>query len=175
MRWPRRSKGIGEVRSHMGLTEMLPSAILSGIIFGCILLASACYHWVRNKMFGLAGVVLSTVGVVLFGMSVWASVEYGAPKVAAKPVDTTVFQRMIEDGNEKTLAEVKQSNKQLAEQLQQFTQQLKANQDTVFSNIQSHVLAIRTALTERPAVTQQPGTEAGTSTAPAKRRSAKPR
>ena len=146
-------------------------AIVAGIILGCLSIASACYHWVRNQLFGTAGIVLSTVGILLLGTSVWAPVEVG------KPADSTAVQRVIEDGNAKTIAAVKESNKQLADQLQQFSKRLQDNQDRTLSEIQKHVLAIRTALAERerPAPTQQPPSNAGASAATPKKQPAKTR
>jgi hypothetical protein len=146
-------------------------AIVAGIILGCLSIASACYHWVRNQLFGTAGIVLSIVGILLLGTAVWASVE------VSKRVDSTAVQRVIEDGNAKTIAAVKESNKQLADQLQQFSKRLQENQDRALADIQKHVLAIRTALTERerPAQTQQPPSNAGASAATPKKQPPKTR
>ena len=155
---------------------MLPLAILVSIVLGCLSIVSASFHWVRSQKFGIAGMVLSNVGVILVGMSVWASVEYGASGPGIKPSDSTAIQRMIEDGNANVIAENKRANEKLSEQLERFTQQIRADQDRVFTDIQSHVLAIRTALTQQAIVTQQPGTDVGTSSAALpKRRPAKPR
>ena len=141
-------------------------AILAGILLGCLSIASACYHWVRNQLFGTAGIVLAIVGILLLGTAVWASVEVG------KSADSTAVQRVIEDGNAKTIAAVKESNKQLADQLQQFSKRLQDNQDRALADIQKHVLAIRTAMTERErtAPTPQPAPNAGASAATPKKR-----
>lgn len=154
---------------------MLPLVLLASLIFGCISLLSACFHWVRNQRFGIAGAVLSVVGLVLVGMAVWAAAGFAAPRPESKPSDNTAVQRIIEDGNAKIIAALKENDKALTDQLQQFTKQIQADQDNIFSNIQSNILAMRMALTERPTVTEQPRTEAGTSAAPAKRRSTKRR
>jgi hypothetical protein len=152
---------------------MVYFAILAGVIVGAVSIASACYRWVRNQSFGTAGIVLSIIGIILFGSAVWASVEFG------KPADSTALQRTIEDGNAKTIAAVRESNKQLADQLQRFTKQLQDNQDRALSDIQKHLLAIRTALAERerPAQTQpqQPPPNAGASAGTPKRQPPKTR
>jgi hypothetical protein len=129
---------------------MLTAAVIVAIIVGAGSIASACYHWVRQQVFGTPGIVLSTIGILLLGGAVWASVEAG------KRSDSTSIQRIIDDGNTKTIAAVKESNKQLADQLQQFSKRLQDNQDRTLSEMQKHILAIRTALTERSAPTQQP-------------------
>ena len=145
--------------------------IVAGIIVGCLSIASACYHWVRNQLFGTAGIVLSTVGILLLGTSIWASIEVG------KRTDSAAVQRVIEDGNAKTIAAVKESNKQLADQLQQFSKRLQDNQDRALADIQKHVLAIRTAMTEREraAPTPQPPPNAGASAATPKKQPPKTR
>ena len=154
---------------------MVTSAILVAMLVGTGSIGSACYHWVRNQMFGTAGIVLSMIGILLLGAAVWASVEVG------KPADNTAVQRIVEDGNAKTIAAVRESNKQLADQLQQFGKRLQDNQDRALSEIQKHVLAIRTALAERatqsqqPAQAQQPPSNAGASAATPKKQPAKTR
>jgi small-conductance mechanosensitive channel len=89
--------------------------------------------------------VLCLVGVVLFGTAAWASVEVG------KSADNRAIQQTIEDGNAKAVAATEASNRQLADQLQRSTKQLQDNQDRALADIQKHVLAIRTAVAERPA------------------------
>src|SRR5258707_6031434 len=131
--------------------SMLMALVFGNFVIGCLAIASASYSWLRSGMFGLGGIVLSAVGLILIGASFWASLEYGTYAAEAKPTDTTAVRQLIEDSDARTLAALKDSNKQLADQLQQSLKQLQDNQDRVLSDIQSHVLAIRTALTERPA------------------------
>lgn len=151
---------------------MLLSVILASLVFGCISLLSACFSWVRNQRFGIAGTVLSAVGLILIGMAVWASVGFAAPRPESKPSDNTAVQHMIDEGNTKIIAALKDNNEELSDHLQQFAKQMQADQDNVFSNIQNNILAMRTALNERPAVTEQHG---DTSPATPKRRAAKKR
>ena|ERR1044071_995545 len=134
---------------------MLALVILASLAVGCLAIASACFHWVRTQRFGVAGAVLSTVGLVLVGMSVWGSVEFRAPSSELKPASNTAVQQIVADANVKTLAAMKDNGKQLTDQFQQFAQQAQAEHDRVLSDIQSQILAIRTALSERPAPTPQ--------------------
>ena len=144
---------------------MLALVTLASLLVGGIVIASACFHWVRAQRFGIAGGVLSAVGLILVGMSVWASVEARAPKPEITPADNTAIQRSIEDNNSKTLAALKDGNKQITDQLDQFLKQLQAGQERVLSDVESHILAIRTALTERPPPTpQRTGGEPSTGT-----------
>ena len=143
--------------AHLSSTDMLLSVILASLIFGCISLLSACFNWVRYQRFGIAGAVLSGVGLILIGMAVWASVGFAAPRTESKPSDNTAVQHMIDEGNTRIIAALKDNNKEVIDHLQQFTKQMQADQDNIFSNIQSNILAMRTALSEQPAVTEQHG------------------
>lgn len=134
--------------------SMLMALIAVSFVIGCLSVASASYTWMKSRMFGLAGIVLSAVGIILIGASLWVSAGYETGPAEAKPIDATAVRQLIEDSDAKTLAALKDSNKQLADQLQQSLKQLQDNQDRVFSDIQSQMLAIRTALTDRPPVPQ---------------------
>jgi hypothetical protein len=123
---------------------------------------------VRTQRFGTAGAVLSTVGLILVGISVWASVEARAPRAEIKPPDDTALQRLIQDGDAKTLAAVKEADKQLDSKIQELAQKTHEEQERVLSEVQSQILAIRTALNERPAPTPRPNNEPATR--PAKKR-----
>ena len=151
-------------------SSMLMALVLGNFVIGLLSIASASYTWMKNRMFGLAGIVLSAVGLMLMGASLWASVEYGTYAAEAKPIDTTAVRQLIEDSDAKIMAALKKSNKELADQLQQSLKQLQDNQDRVFSDIQSHVLAIRTALADRPASVPQPRTDAEISNTAPKRK-----
>src|SRR5438067_10991614 len=105
------------------MDDMLPLLLAVSIAVGCLSIVGACYHWVRNKMFGLAGVVLSIMGLSLLGASLWVSLLYAAPRSERSSADNTAFQR-IEDSNAKTLTAIRDSNKLLADQLQQSVKQL---------------------------------------------------
>jgi hypothetical protein len=102
----------------------------------------------------------------LLASSLWISVLYAAPRSEPKPADNTAVQRIIEDSNAKTLAAVKDSNKQLADQLQQISKQVKDDQERVLYEIQSHIIAIRTALSQKQTGAQQAAPDTGTTTSP---------
>ena len=125
---------------------MLISVILACLVVGCLAILSACFHWVRTQRFGTAGAVLSAVGLILIGMSVWASVEARAPRAEIKPPDNTALQHLIEDGNARTLAAVKEADKQLDAKVQELAQKTHEEQERLLSEVQSQILAIRTAL-----------------------------
>ena len=153
---------------------MLTAAVIVAIIVGAGSIASACYHWVRQQVFGTPGIVLSTIGILLLGGAVWASVEAG------KRSDSTSIQRIIDDGNAKTIAAVKDSNKQQADQLQQFSKRLQDNQDRALADIQKQVLAIRTVAeratpSQQPAQAPQPPSNTGATAATPKKQPAKTR
>jgi predicted PurR-regulated permease PerM len=125
----------------------VPLLIIVCLAIGGLSIVSACYHWVRNKMFGLPGIVLSAVGLCLIATSLWASVFYTTAQSEPKPADNTAaIQRLLDDSDAKTLAAIRESNKRSDDQVQQLAKQLQDRDD----NIQGQILAIRTALTERP-------------------------
>jgi hypothetical protein len=105
-------------------------------------------------------------------MSVWASVEARVPRAEIKPPDNTALQHLIEDGNARTLAAVKEADKQLDAKVQELAQKTHEEQERLLSEVQSQILAIRTALAERPA--QQPRRDNPSSEAP-KRQTTKAR
>lgn len=150
-------------------TILLISATLSGVICGSISIGSVCLLWVRRQVFGQAGAALCAAGVVLLGMSIWGSVEL-AGRQAAENGDTAALLRMVQDSNATTIAKLTEVNKE-------FTERIETSQERVLSNIQSHVLAIRTALAERPAVIQQSRSDRETPIAAPtpKRRQTKPK
>ena len=150
--------------------SMLMVLVIGNFAIGCLSIASACYAWVRTRMFGLGGIMLSAVGIILIGASFWASVEYGTHPTEPEPRDTTAVRQLVEESDAKTLAALKESNKQLLDYLQQSLKQLKDNQDRVFTDIQNNVQAIRTALADRPAVATQPRTDADTANTAPKRK-----
>jgi hypothetical protein len=155
---------------------MVPVLILVGFAVGFFAIASACYHWIRSRTFGLAGVVLSIVGIALLGASLWVSVVYAAPRPDTKPADNTAVHRFVEDSNAKTVAALtalKESNKQLSDQIQQFAKQVQENQDRALSDVESHILAIRTALSDRPL--PQPRRDTGSSNSKPKQQPPKTR
>jgi hypothetical protein len=124
--------------------------ILAALLVGCASIASACFHWIRAQKFGVPGSMLSSIGFILVATSVWASVEARAPRPEPKPADNTAVQRLVEDGNAKTLAAVKEGDKQLDTKIQELAQKTKEEQERLLSEMQSQILAIRTALSERP-------------------------
>jgi hypothetical protein len=155
-------------------SSMFMALVLVNFVIGCLSIASASYGWIKNRMFGLAGIVLSAVGVILIGVSLWVSVGQATRAAEAKPIDIAAIRQLLDDKASKTVASLKESNEQLADRLQQSLKQLQDSQGRVFSDIQAHVLAIRTALADRPASVPQPRTDAEISN-PAPKRKTKAR
>jgi hypothetical protein len=52
-------------------------AVLSGVVVGSAAIGTACSVWARRQVFAYAGSALCVVGIVLIGMSIWQSVEFG--------------------------------------------------------------------------------------------------
>jgi hypothetical protein len=156
-------------RGYRLSTETVYIVIIAAVVLGCCSIGTACYNWIGSQSFGTTGMVLCLVGVVLFGTATWASVEVG------KSADNRAIQQTIEDGNAKAIAATQASNKQLADQLQRSTKQLQDNQDRALGDMQKHVLAIRTAIAERPAPALQFPADTSAPTATPKRQPQKTR
>jgi hypothetical protein len=52
-------------------------AVVAGVIFGSAAVSSACWVWLRKQIFAYGGSALCGAGVVLLGLSIWHSVEFG--------------------------------------------------------------------------------------------------
>jgi hypothetical protein len=52
-------------------------AILAGVIFGSAAISAAVVVWVRKQVFAYGGSALCVAGVVLLGLSIWQTVEFG--------------------------------------------------------------------------------------------------
>jgi hypothetical protein len=52
-------------------------AVLAGVLFGSIAISSACWVWIRRQIFAYGGSALCGSGVILLGLSIWHSVEFG--------------------------------------------------------------------------------------------------
>ena len=91
---------------------MLTSVILANLVVGCVSIMSACFT-VRSRQFGIPGTVLSIIGLILIGMSVWASAEFGASTQGVKSNEIVALQRSVENANVETVTAMKENNKQL--------------------------------------------------------------
>jgi hypothetical protein len=58
--------------------------IISGILLGAISIGSATWIWHQKQVFGIGGCVLSAVGVMLIGLSIWKNLELSADKDGVK-------------------------------------------------------------------------------------------
>jgi len=51
------------------------ATFIVGLILGTLAVGSACYVWIRHRVFGVGGGSLSVVGFALVGLSIWSSVK----------------------------------------------------------------------------------------------------
>jgi len=58
--------------------ELPDWVIVCGLLLGSVAVISAAWVWVRHRVFGSGGSVLSVVGVILIGLSIWKNVEVRA-------------------------------------------------------------------------------------------------
>jgi hypothetical protein len=52
-------------------------AIFAGVLFGSAAISSACWVWIKRQLFAYGGSALCFSGVILIGLSIWQSVEFG--------------------------------------------------------------------------------------------------
>jgi hypothetical protein len=60
----------------MMLSTIINIALFTGIALGATLLIIVCMTYYHQKRFGLGGALLSFLGVVLLGLSIWSEVEF---------------------------------------------------------------------------------------------------
>lgn len=56
--------------------ELTQVALVVGMVFGALMIGSVCVVFVKRSSFGLGGGVLSVLGVLLIGMSVWSTARF---------------------------------------------------------------------------------------------------
>lgn len=97
-------------------------AFLVALILGTAMLASVCFVYVRNQSFGLGGVIMSGLGVVLVGMSVWKSIDISLSDkgVTAKLEQVEAQAKRAEENASKAKAEVAETAKNVTRLEQSF-------------------------------------------------------
>ena len=104
-----------------------------GLVFGGLAVFSVCYVFMKTRTFGFGGGVLSLVGVILIGLSLWSRVKIEVSKEGLKGEFETLQQNVValagasESLSEevKTLAERAETT---SDQLVALTRNLEAGQ-----------------------------------------------
>jgi hypothetical protein len=52
-------------------------AVVAGVVFGSAAISTACWVWLKKQIFAYGGSALCGAGVVLLGLSIWHSVDFG--------------------------------------------------------------------------------------------------
>jgi hypothetical protein len=60
-----------------GPTAAQVLAVVAGVVFGSAAISTACWVWLRKQIFAYGGSALCGAGVVLLGLSIWHSVDFG--------------------------------------------------------------------------------------------------
>lgn len=89
--------------------EIRDAAFVLGLVLGTLAIVSACWVWLRRQTFGVGGGVLSMVGLVLVGLSVWSTA-----KVQVSPTGglSAEFERL-----ERQVDELAERNAEVAEEV----------------------------------------------------------
>lgn len=56
--------------------ELTQVAFVVGMVFGALMIGSVCVVFVKRSIFGTGGGILSVLGVLLIGMSVWSTARF---------------------------------------------------------------------------------------------------
>ena len=65
------------ISSNLSISDAHVLAVLAGVFFGCAAISTACWVWLRKQIFAFGGSALCGSGVVLLGLPIWHSVEFG--------------------------------------------------------------------------------------------------
>jgi hypothetical protein len=60
-----------------GPTAAQVLAVVAGVVFGSAAISTACWVWLKKQIFAYGGSALCGAGVVLLGLSIWHSVDFG--------------------------------------------------------------------------------------------------
>lgn len=81
--------------------ELTQVALIVGMVFGALMIGSVCVVFVKQSTLGMGGGVLSVLGVLLIGMSVWSTARFEVSPEGLK-VQVDQLQDQVESVNEKT-------------------------------------------------------------------------
>ncbi len=99
-------------------------AIVIGLVLGSVAVLSVCFVWIRRQTFGMGGAVLSLVGVILVGMSVWGKVKVEASEggltAEFETIKTQVNQ--VAEANTIVTEELEKAARNIDANRQQFSQ-----------------------------------------------------
>ncbi|MDO3379142.1 hypothetical protein [Geoalkalibacter halelectricus] len=56
--------------------EIIDLAFVVGLVLGTLAILSVCWVWIKRQILGTGGAMLSLVGVLLVGLSVWSSARF---------------------------------------------------------------------------------------------------
>jgi hypothetical protein len=65
-----------------------------GMLFGAVMVITACLVYWKHRQFGLAGIVLSTLGTILIGLSIWKGMDVSINKEGLKLKFTELEQQV---------------------------------------------------------------------------------
>lgn len=80
--------------------ELTQVAFLVGMIFGALMIGSVCVVYVKRSTFGTGGGMLSVLGVLLIGMSVWSTARFEVSPEGLK-VEVDRLQKQVEEVQER--------------------------------------------------------------------------
>ena len=108
-------------------------AIAAGIVIGAVMILAVCVGYVKRSTFGTAGAVLSVLGVLLVGMSVWSRATIEVTPDGLK-VEVERLERQIAAVRERTqevsreLVDIAANTETSREQILRLSEQLQATQ-----------------------------------------------
>lgn len=84
------------------------AAFIAGIVIGCVGVGGARFVWIRHRVFGMGGSVLSVVGVAMLGLSIWSGIRIEIDREGLR-AEVTRLQEQVDavvEANETVVREV---------------------------------------------------------------------
>ncbi|EKA7416337.1 TPA: hypothetical protein ACQYF6_000119 [Vibrio parahaemolyticus] len=81
---------------------MLDTVTVIGLLVGAVMIASVCSVYYKHQRFGLGGSILSLLGTVLIGMSVWSKISINVEPGGGFSAELTQLKEDVKIINQQT-------------------------------------------------------------------------
>jgi hypothetical protein len=137
--------------------DVQTTAFSTGIVFGSVAIGSASYVWLRHRIFGFGGSMLSLVGIALLGLSIWSGIRIEISQAGlqadfqrlAQQVDTVVEANQVVTQEVKKVADIAQTGRQQFVELTKTLEAERAITPSKLEEIRRSVLAAPVVDTQR--------------------------
>jgi septal ring factor EnvC (AmiA/AmiB activator) len=116
--------------------ELTQVAFLVGMVVGAVMIGSVCVAYVKRSSFGMGGSMLSVLGVLLIGMSVWSTARIEVSPEGGLKLEVEKLRQQVENVEQR------------AEQISSDVQTTRAKTEEVAGDV-SRVKAAAGAISEQ--------------------------